>query len=143
MISGNRAQKQENQSQTSLVTRAVEALFSEESLKVKPADPVAEVLGYDIVETLFTEELEVKPAEVLAEVTGLVEVPDPCTARPSWWPQGDKPSYDSSISDTSGQSDDDLENIVMNLRQQSKDYEPVSKSEESDYDESEDADQGL
>ena len=74
---------------------------------------------------------------------GLVEVPAPCSTRPSWWPQGDKPSYDSSISDTSGLSDDDLENIVMNLRQQSKDYDQVSKSEESDYDESEDADQGL
>ena len=78
-----------------MVTRAVEALFSEESLKVKPVDPVAEVLRY--VETLFTYELEVKPVEVLAEVAGLVEVPDPCTARPPWWPQGDKPSYDSSI----------------------------------------------
>ena len=31
----------------------------------------------------------------------------------------------------------------MNLRQQSKDYDQVSKSEESDYDESKDADQGL
>ena len=31
----------------------------------------------------------------------------------------------------------------MKLRQQSKDYDPVSKSKESDYDDSEDTDQGL
>ena len=47
------------------------------------------------------------------------------------------------MSDTSNLSDDEMEDIVMKLRQQSKDQETGSKSEESDYDESEDADQGL
>ena len=49
---------------------------------------------------------------------------------------------DSCMSDTSNLSDDEMEDIVMKLRQQSKDQETGSKSEESDYDES-DADQEL
>ena len=77
-----------------MVTRAVEALFAEESLKVEPVEVLAEV------ETVFTEELEVKPVEVLAEVAGLVEIPDSCTDRPVWWSQCDKPFYDSSVSDS-------------------------------------------
>ena len=47
------------------------------------------------------------------------------------------------MADTSKLSDDEMEDIVMKLRQQSKDQEAASKSEESDYDESDDADQGL
>ena len=100
------------------------------------------------VEALFAEEsLEVKPAEASTEVLGSFEVPfevpAPCTNRPAWWPRGDKPSYASSMSDTSGLSDDDLEDIVMNLQKQSRDDNQVSKSDESDYDESDDADQVL
>ena len=99
---------EKEESVADMVTRAVEALFAEESLKVKPVEVLAEV------ETVFTEELEVKPVEVLAEVAGLVEIPDSCTVRPVWWSQCDKPFYDSSVSDTSGLSEDDLEDIVMN-----------------------------
>ena len=100
------------------------------------------------MEALFAEEsLEVKPVEVFAEVLGSFEVPfevpAPYTNRPAWWPRGDKPSYASSMSDTSGLSHDDLEDIVMNLRKQSRDDDQVSKSDESDYDESDDADQVL
>ena len=72
---------EKEESVADMVTRAVEALFAEESLKVKPVEVLAEV------ETVFTEELEVKPVEVLAEVAGLVEIPDSCTDRPVWWPQ--------------------------------------------------------
>ena len=112
-------------------------LFAEESIKAKPGKALTEL------ETVFTEELEVKPVEVPAEMAELVEIPDSCANRPLWWSQCDKSSYGSSVSDTSKLSDDELEDTVMNLQQQSKDQETVSKSEESDYDESEDADQGL
>ena len=46
------------------------------------------------------------------------------------------------ISDTSNLSDDEMEDLLMKLRQQSKDQETGPKSEESDYDES-DAGQEL
>ena len=56
---------------------------------------------------------------------------------------GQHVSYASSMSDTSGLSHDHLEDIVMNLRKQSRDDDQVSMSDESDYDESDDADQVL
>ena len=47
------------------------------------------------------------------------------------------------MSDTSGLSHDDLEDIVMNLRKQSMDDDQGSVSDESDYYESDDADRVL
>ena len=102
-----------------MVTRSVEALFAEVSSKVNT---------------------EAKPFEAFAEVLVSVEVPARYTNRPAWWPRDDKPSYASSMSDTSGLSHDDLEDIVMNLRKQSMDDDQASVSDESDYYESDDAD---
>ena len=74
-----------------MVTQAVEALFAEESLKGKPVDAFAEVLGS--VEALVTEELEIKPVEAFAEVSFEVkprdDEPAPSTHRPAWWPRDD------------------------------------------------------
>ena len=115
-------QKCTEESVEDMVTRCVEALFAKLSSKVNT---------------------KAEPGEALAEVSGSVEVPARYTNRPAWWPRNDKPSYANSMSDTSGVSHDDLEIIVMNLRKQSMDDDQGSVSDESDYYESDDADQVL
>ena len=106
---------------TSLLVRTVEGESKKQDMEKE--ESVADMVTR-AVEAWCAEEIEVKPVEVPAEMAEVDEIPDFC------------------MSDTSNLSDDEMEDIVMKLRQQSKDQETGSKSEESDYDES-DADQEL
>jgi hypothetical protein len=126
---------------TSLLVRTVEGDSKQQDIKKE--ESVADMVTR-AVEAMFTEELEVKPVEGLAEMAEVDKIPDSCTNRPVWWSQCNRYSCGNSMSDTSNLSDDEMEDIVMKLRQHSKNQVvTVSKSEESDYDESEDADQEL
>ena len=111
---------------TSLLVRTVEGESKKQDMEKE--ESVADMVTR-AVEAWCAEEIEVKPVEVPAEMAEVDEIPDLPT---------DLVANDSSCtqSDTSNLSDDEMEDIVMKLRQQSKDQETGSKSEESDYDES-------
>ena len=118
---------------TSLLVRTVEGESKKQDIERE--ESVADMVTR-AVEAWCAEELEVKPVEVLPEMAEVDEIPDFCANRSLCRSQCDRYSNDSSMADTSKLSDDEMEDIVMKLRQQSKDQETVSKSEESDYDES-------
>ena len=130
------------------VAVSFEQEFTEKDESIK--NMVARCLDALFAEVLSTDNIKAKPAKAFAAVSGSVNVTasncymitasNHYMTRPAWWPQDDKSSYASSMSDTSGFSHEDLEDIVMNLRNQSIHNDQVQVLKGSGYYQSIEAD---
>ena len=96
-----------------------------------------------VAELLPTGNIEAKPAEAFAEVSGSIEdtASNHYMVRPPWWTLDNMYPYASTMSDTSGLSHEELEEMVMNLRKQSNHKDQVHVLKGSDHYQSMEADQ--
>ena len=88
-----------------------------------------------VAELLPTVNIEAKPAEAFAEVSGSNE------DTASWQTLSNRYPHSSTMSDTSGLSHEELEEMVMNLRKQSNHKDQVHVFKGSDHYQSMEADQ--